>query len=226
MDITGIDHLGLDRVLKRGSGEIIAQQDDALLVRDRISGAYLLACDDTAAGTALLDRYIGRGCDLLMIPDRALAQTAFERYGFSEKLECYQVAYYGEKPQAGTRLTVREADEHDLGMLVKRYQLISPQELKEAVRRRLILLGYYHDELIGFIGEHLEGSMVMLYILPEYRNRGFAAELESYLIRTTMEQGYIPFGQVEKGNHASLNLQRKLGMTQSDRLIVWMWRQP
>jgi len=34
MQITGIDYLGIDRVLKRGSGEIIAEQDDALLVRD------------------------------------------------------------------------------------------------------------------------------------------------------------------------------------------------
>ena len=31
-------------------------------------------------------------------------------------------------------------------------------------------------------------------------------------------------GQVEKGNRASLCLQRKLGMTQSGNLIVWMWR--
>ena len=39
-----------------------------------------------------------------------------------------------------------------------------------------------------------------------------------------MEQGYIPFGQVEKNNKISLSLQKKLGMTQSDHLIVWMWK--
>jgi hypothetical protein len=40
-----------------------------------------------------------------------------------------------------------------------------------------------------------------------------------------MENGYIPFGQVEKGNQNSLKLQQKIGMTRSDNLIVWMWRQ-
>lgn len=50
MDISGIDYLGLDRVLRRGSGDIIAQQDDALFIRDRDSGAYLLACEDAAIG--------------------------------------------------------------------------------------------------------------------------------------------------------------------------------
>ena len=40
MDVTGIKYLGLDRVLKRGTGEIIADSDNALLVRDSVSGAY------------------------------------------------------------------------------------------------------------------------------------------------------------------------------------------
>ena len=50
MDISGIDCLGLDRVLRRGSGEIITEQDDAVFIRDRISGAYMLACEEKAAG--------------------------------------------------------------------------------------------------------------------------------------------------------------------------------
>ena len=78
---------------------------------------------------------------------------------------------------------------------------------------------------MGFIGEHLEGSMGLLYIFPEYRRKGFGTVLETYLIAKTMEDGYIPFGQVEKDNLRSLSLQKKIGMTTSDNLIVWMWRQ-
>ena len=44
MDIHGIDYLGIDRVLKRGSGEILYKEDNALLVKDNISGAYFLTC--------------------------------------------------------------------------------------------------------------------------------------------------------------------------------------
>ena len=39
-----------------------------------------------------------------------------------------------------------------------------------------------------------------------------------------MEKGFIPFGQVEKDNQKSLRLQKKIGMAQSDRLIVRMWK--
>ncbi|MBR5642336.1 MAG: GNAT family N-acetyltransferase [Firmicutes bacterium] len=224
MDIGGIDYLGIKRVLERGSGIIIAEQENALLVHDSISGAYFLACENKETGITLLDRTVGSDCDLLMVSNAALGQAAFERYGFSEMFECYQVAYYGEKLAIDADLSVRTADEHDLPMLLKNYHMISPKELAEVIRRKSILLGYSQEHLVGFIGEHLEGSMGLLYVFPEYRHRGFGTALQTYLIAKTMEKGYIPFGQVEKDNQNSLRIQEHLGMTCSDKLIVWMWK--
>lgn len=224
MDLSRIDYLGLDRVIKRGSAEIIEKRHDALFIRDVVSGAYMLACRDRAAGASLLERHAGRGYELLMVSDYALGIEAYERYGFSEKLECYQAAYYGEKPKPDATLSVRCADEGDLSTLTENYDLISAEELKEVVGRGSILLGYHEGELVGFIGEHLEGSMGILYVFPEYRKRGFATELQKHMIAKTMEAGHVPFGQVEKDNESSLNLQKKLGMTLSDELIVWMWK--
>ena len=114
MDIRGIDYLGLDRVLRRGSGEILVAQDDALLIRDTVSGALLLACEDAAVGLPLLDRSVCRDCALLMVSNIALGKAAYERCGFSEMLECCQVAYYGERPSTDTGISVRIADEGDL----------------------------------------------------------------------------------------------------------------
>ena len=224
MDISGINCLGLDRVLRRGSGKIIADGDDALLIRDSISGAYLLACEDEKAGTEMLDRYTGRDCSLLMVSDYSLGMTAFERYGFSGKLECYQVAYYGERPECANILTTRTAGREDLAVLTANYHMLSPGEIEKVVERKSVMLGYHEDRLVGFIGEHLEGSMGMLYVFPEYRRRGFGTALEKLYIAETREKGFIPFGQVEKENSASLALQEKIGMTRSDSLIVWMWK--
>ena len=159
-----------------------------------------------------------------MVSDYALGQTAFERYGFSEKLECYQFAYYGEKPVIDIKLSVRTADEQDLPMLIEHYQLISPEEFAEVVRRKSVLLGYDQGHLVGFIGEHLEGSMGILYVLPEYRRRGFGTALQTCFIARTMEKGFVPFGQVEKDNQGSLSLQERIGMTCSEDLSVWMWK--
>ena len=106
MDISGIKYLGIDRILSRGTGETIAELNNALLVRDNVSGAYFLACEDEKTGITLLDRYIGSDCRLLMVSDYAIGQTAFARYGFSEKLECYQFAYYGERKTCDRHQTV------------------------------------------------------------------------------------------------------------------------
>ena len=224
MDLSRIEYLGLERVLKRESGEIIADTGNALLIRDSISGAYMLACEDSESGLEMMDEHIGPDCNLLMVADYDLGLTAFEKYGFDNKIECYQVAFYGKKAENCSELTVRVADESDLQVLIDNYDMVSPEELAEIVGRKNILLGYHRDRLVGFIGEHLEGSMGILYVFPEYRQMGFGTALQSCFINKTIEQGFIPFGQVEKENTNSLKLQKKLGMTCSKDLIVWMWR--
>lgn len=224
IDISEIDYLGLDRVMKRGSGKIIAQTEKALLIKDTVSEAYLLACEEMETAMALLDCYLKEDCRLFMASNYEIGKAVFEKYGFLEKLECYQVAYYGEKPVIGDELSFRIAGETDLGILIENYDLISKEELEKAVERKSIVLGYHKVNLIGFMGEHLEGSMGMLYIFPQYRRKGFGMSLQKYFIRKTMEEGYIPFGQVEKDNEKSLNLQKKIGMTKSDRQIMWMWK--
>ena len=224
MDLSRIEYLGLERVLKRGSGEVIADTGNALMIRDNISGAYMLACDDRESGLEMMDVHIGPDCNLLMVADLDLGLTAFEKYGFEGKMECYQVAFYGEKPSNNSELSVRVAEEADLPMLIENYDMISPEELAEIVDRKNIFLGYHRDKLVGFIGEHLEGSMGILYVFPEYRQRGFGTALQSCMINETIKRGFVPFGQVEKDNSNSLKLQKKLGMSCSDGLIVWMWR--
>lgn len=224
MDIGTIENLGIDRVLKRGSGEIILQSERTLLVRDSISGVHFLACEDPAEDMAALDGCIGRDCDLLVVTSRASAEAVSQRYDFAGKMACWQVAYYGKKPQPDDSLTVRTAEESDFAMLRENYQMISPEEMKRVIARGDILIGCHGDRPVGFIGEHLEGSMGMLYIFPEYRRRGFASVLQSSQIAKTMERGNIPFGQVETGNLASLALQEKLGMKRSEDLVVWLWK--
>ena len=224
MDKNGIDYLGLGCVLKRGSGEVLEDREDVLFIRDNVSGAYMLACEEEDTGLEILERYSDRGYTLLMVSDPGLGNIAFQKYGFHERIVCYQVAYYGEKPVIDTSLTFRIAGENDLPMILEHYHLISPEELKSVIERGSLILGYEKETPVGFIGEHLEGSMGLLQVFPEFRKRGYGAALQKYLIARTMERGDIPFGQVEKENRISLNLQKKIGMTKSDRLIMWMWK--
>jgi len=224
MDLTGIDFLGIDRVLKRGTGKVIERHDAALLVHDSISGACMLGCEDAALGADILRRKLSGDCRLLMVSDHGLGLKAFAQYGFEGMMECYQTAYYGGMPELTGRLALRDAEEADLPLLTATYNLVSTEELRLIVERGKLTLGYEGDRLAGFMGEHLEGSIGLLYVFPEFRRRGYATELENAVIAKTLREGYIPFGQIEKSNSASMALQRKLGLVISDRLICWMWK--
>ena len=224
MDVTGIDYLGLGRVLRRGTGEIVEQNEGLLFLRDSVSGAYFLACEDAAEGRDVLARHVDEKTDLLMVADCALGRETFRTYGFAGGIECHQAAWYGEKPAATSALQVRPAEEKDLDLLIRSYEHISPAEMALVVKRRKLLLGYEGGELVGFVGEHLEGSLGLLLVFPPFRRRGFGEALEKIMIAKTMEEGFIPFGQVTKDNAASLRLQKKLGLTVSENLICWMWR--
>ena len=88
--MNSIKNLGIDHVIKRGTGEVIEQDKDAIFVRDSVSGAYMLACDDTDTGVSILDRYTGSGIALLVVTNVELGRIAFEKFGFPEKLECFR----------------------------------------------------------------------------------------------------------------------------------------
>lgn len=225
MDIKAIENLNIDRVLERGTGKIIEQRPDAILVFDERSKGLMLACDDASVGEAMLERQLTEEHRLLMISNVALGKAMFKKYDFADGLECFQVAYYSDDmPEVSGTLDIRLAEEKDVQFLLENYDALSEEEMREEVKLGNILLGYEGNEIAGFVGEHLEGSIGLLHVLPKFRRKGYAIQLENAYIRKNMEAGFVPFGQVEIHNQASHALQEKLGLTRSEGTIIWMWR--
>ncbi len=224
MDITGIEYLCIDRILKRGTGDIAGAKENAILAYDHISEAYFLGCGDPEESLSLYTFCLDRSVSLLMVTDPDVGRVIFDRYGFSGKFECFQVAYYGDTPVYDPSLTLRTAERQDLPMLLENYHRLDPDEMEKVVERRSIVIGYLDKDPVGFIGEHLEGSIGLLYIFPRFRRKGYALELEKYYIAETIRKGYIPFGQVDISNSASLSLQKKIGMTKAETPCIWMWK--
>ena len=86
------------------------------------------------------------------------------------------------------------------------------------------LWGIYEEgKLAGFMGLHEEGSMGILAILPEFRRRGLASVLESWVIGQQLKQGQVPYGHVIEGNDASTALQESLGLTKAELPAIWVF---
>ena len=143
-----------------------------------------------------------------------------KEYELSETLECYQAAYLLESvPACEYDLQIRCAVPNDFAEIIKYYNKLSDEELKKIIERKKLFLAFQNEHLVGFAGEHLEGSMGLLEILPDFRRRGYGVALEYFMISYMKENHLIPFCQVEVDNCKSLALQQKLGMTISKERI-------
>ena len=224
MDLNRIEYLGLRRVMDRGTAEIIEQNEDVLFIMDTVSEVNMLACENDELAREVIDRYADRGFELITTPNRAAAEHAHKKFGYSNILECYKYAYLGELPELDKRLTLRTAVADDLDAITAVYDLLSSEEVSKTIDRGSVVMAYDEKgDWVGFMGEHLEGSLGMLYILPEHRRKGYAEALENAAFRWTMERGLIPYGQVVSDNMPSLELQKKMGLTVAEKPVYWTW---
>ncbi len=100
-------------------------------------------------------------------------------------------------------------------------------ELPQAYFRQRIKAGqmkgaFDGEQLAGFIGLHDEGSIGMLWIVPEHRRKKLGQALETVMVNEGLERGEIPYGQVRLGNEPSIALQKKLGLCLSKTPVYWM----
>ena len=102
------------------------------------------------------------------------------------------------------------------------YPYLDEDEVLEHIRDGRLFAGYCKGEWIGFIGEHPEGSIGILEILPAHRRRGFGYDMENFMITRVYNRGQVPFVQVKVDNEVSISLQRKLGMTLADKSCFWL----
>ena len=127
-------------------------------------------------------------------------------------------------PEPAGRLEIRTPSEELAGVIADHYEHLNEEQVIAHIRRGHLFGGFLGDKLVGFIGEHPEGSIGILEVLPEFRRHGYAYDLESFMIDRHFNQGKIPFAQISTDNEKSLSLQRKLGMTQAEQSCFWLAR--
>lgn len=246
-------NVGMIQVLQRGTAELLCVNDHGVYLRDTVSDAYMMSVDDIQMGMAWLHKFEDRSYSLMQLCNREIAECAKQKYGFGTVLECFQAVYEGEEslPFAGAdtvfgerktfqrqqdagrktikqsqyteQLEIREPDAETMQLIQSSYDKLSEEELNQIHRLHNLYAGYLDGDCVGFIGSHLEGSMGLLEVFPKYRRRGYALELERFMIAHMLRQGLLAFAQIETWNAASLELQKKLGMRISKEKIYWLF---
>lgn len=230
-------HIDMIELINRGRARIVYHDADEILLRDIVTGIYFhtrmsgvpqmewklplkLAKDDRIECIVLHQRE--------MVP---LMETHFH---LKEDMECLQGAYtrreklpvrglYGPDGLGEDGFAIRTLTEEYIPFVAEHYSEIGTSEyVSERIRHGAVYGAFYDEKIVGFIANHEEGSIGMLYVLPEYRKRHVAMALETYCMNLAVERGEIPYGQVVLGNEASIRLQEKMGICFAKGTIVWM----
>lgn len=212
------------QTITRGMAVDIDAQDDGVMLRHR-RGDIVMVAAKTGRRLREMTGRIALGTPDVMLhglcePEQDVLVRA--RLNLKNTIAFYQYAYYGEAPAPDADVDIRPLELDSLDFVYRNYGHASREYLEARIRQGVMIGAYVAGELAGFIGEHVEGSMGLLHVLPAYRRMHLGYALERAAIRRTRLAGQIPFDQVALKNEASIALQARLGMTRAQQQVYWI----
>ena len=211
--------------LQRKTGRVLVANDDGILLHDIKSGAYFLSASSQKAGLQMME--LMPEAELIMAFQEFMIEPLQSKFGLNHLHTCRQAVYFHKQPTLGEEsLAIRQLQAQDYGFLWEHYHdLVDADYLHRRLSEGMIYGGFLEETCVGFIGEHEEGSIGILEILPDYRRCGYGTELTKFMINLFLSQNRIPFSQIEPDNEASMRLHSSLGFTIDTRCVYWLFNE-
>lgn len=215
-------HMGMIEPIHRGTADILYAEEDGVLLKEQKSDSYMISVDNFEKGKELINRV--SKCNLIVSHQKFMVDYILAKFKLTETLECIQAVYIDKvKLHVSNELEIRKLESKHKKAVLEHYDKIPDEEIEKLLEEGSLFGGYKNDNLIGFIGNHLEGSIGLLEVFPEYRRLGYGTILEKYMINRMLEKGLVPFAQIVVNNEKSIALQKKLGFSISENSMFWMW---
>lgn len=222
-----IDRIDIEEPIRLGFGEIFYDGEHGVMIHEVRSDALMIDIDDVDLFKQIYEKSHLEKYQLIQTKQEDIKDLLVNQYHKNYQFSCYQAVYLRRDKvivDLPENVEIHVLDESYCQEVYQRYQYdFSEDYILNKVHRGHLWGLFENQQLAGFIGIHDEGSMGMLEIFESYRRKGYASLLEKYLINYFMDQGWIPFCQINIHNHASLMLQRKLGLTISQNECFWLF---
>ena len=222
-----LHHMDMLQLIERGQAKLLYRDHKGILLYDRISKTCMMTVSTKEDAERILSEVFDKGqfpleeVALFLSHQEFVNEIIVEKYGFSLISGCTQWVYTRKEALPTSKMDFRRLDESHLSFVAEHYTTLDEETLAERFSKGAMYGIFDEDKLCGFIGEHQEGSIGMLYVLPEYRGKGIGENLEKEMINQTLKNGLIPFGQVYDGNDKSLKMQEKLGLYPAKEKVWW-----
>lgn len=216
-----ISYIDVLEPIRRNTADIIYAEKDGVIIYERKSEACMIAMQDLEKCKSVIDfsRY-----SLYAVHNKEIAQYIEQEYKFAHSFETYQAVYSKKDIVRDDFDSIKVLTKDYLDLVSQHYGGVDDREYLEDLISKEQVWGIFEDGVLaGFIGEHLEGSMGLLEVLPEHRRKGYGYKLQAFLMNHFLKLNHVPFCQVKTDNSASLALQQKLGMQISKETTIWVY---
>ena len=212
----------IDALAEKGT-EVLYSEEDGVLIKFEGS-LYAISAQNAEAMTKMAKLIEPESFGGVIRPFKFLSEF-FAVKGKMGCEPCYQSVYASkellpEKEVPG--ITIKPLTMENLRFVCDNYE-DDEDYIKSRIEYGMFGAFNEKDECVAFIGFHGEGSMGLLFVLPEYRRMGIGEALEARTVNRRVSEGRIPYGHVVVGNEKSLGLQRKRGMKLSEKLVTWVF---
>jgi len=217
--------LNIDMIegIRRSTADILYAGDNGVLVR--YHGRGLLAVSaDTAEDAVNIIADAGGVKDDIIVHQGEFADAIAERFGLRELMERFYNCIFT-KPVAEPVGDIRPLGMEYAEFVAAHYDHSDLDYIKGRIAAGNLFGIFVDDKLAGFVGEHEEGSMGMLEVLPEYRQRGLGTQLDRFNILRERAMGHVPYGQIIASNALSIKMHGDMGAVIDNKLCAWLGRE-
>ena len=217
--------LNIDMIegIRRNTADILYAEDNGVLVRFK-SWPLMAVSADTAEDAVEIVRNAGGVEEDIIVHQREQIEAVRAAFGLREVMERFYNCVFT-KPVPEPTADIRPLGEEYAELVNANYEHAELEYIKGRIETGNLFGVFVDDKLAGFIGEHEEGSMGMLEVLPEYRRRGLGSQLDYFNIRREREMGHIPFGQILVSNALSVKMHGDMGAVITDKISGWLGRE-
>ena len=224
-----LHHVGMTELISRGQAKLLYHDTNGTLLQDRVSGVYMLTVVNKECGIRILNEIFGsketvqKREDIYSFITHQEFMNEYVEEFFSMHCDfgCFMEVYTRKEMLSVKDTRIRRLTLEDLNSIIHVYNQLPESYLKERLLSGAMYGAYVEDTLVGFLGEHQDGSMGMLYVLQDFRRQGIAEALETNLINLTLKKGYTPFCRVMEHNDGAHKLQEKLLLYTAKGKVWW-----
>ena len=202
---------------------IIDEDDNYLFVDDKTAGIFYIVVKKYQDNLIdLIDESIKYEPTISVISEERLPISF--AHNFKCFRETYQYSYVGEKLKVECPYEITELTIDDYPYLSAHYYRNGDDEqyLKACINRGMLKVTD-KGQTIGFVGEHPEYALGLLFVDENYRRQGIGKVLEKAMINKVLEEKRVPIEHVVITNENSKKLQASIPDMQMDKGFVYWY---